>query len=49
MLFRSIAFNETGEHLPVACTRVRIVYRPDVNAYRGKQRLQLLVDYIEPV
>lgn len=45
----AIAFNQTGEHLPAACTRVRIVYRPDVNAYRGEQRLQLLVDYIEPV
>ncbi|MGH8282903.1 MAG: single-stranded-DNA-specific exonuclease RecJ [Gammaproteobacteria bacterium] len=45
----AIAFNETGEHLPADCRQVRIVYRPDVNEYRGERRLQLLVDHIEPV
>jgi len=45
----AIAFNESGEHLPPDCRQVRIVYRPDVNEYRGEQRLQLLVDSIEPV
>ncbi|MGH8413536.1 MAG: single-stranded-DNA-specific exonuclease RecJ [Gammaproteobacteria bacterium] len=45
----AIAFNETGEHLPAGCRQVRIVYRPDVNEYRGERRLQLLVDHIEPV
>ncbi|HET7651049.1 MAG TPA: single-stranded-DNA-specific exonuclease RecJ [Gammaproteobacteria bacterium] len=44
----AIAFRQTGDHLPVDCERVRIVYRPDVNEFRGEQRLQLLVDYIEP-
>lgn len=44
----AIAFRQTGEHLPADCERVRIVYRPDVNEYRGEQRLQLLVEYIEP-
>jgi single-stranded-DNA-specific exonuclease len=44
----AIAFRQTGEHLPADCARVRIVYRPDVNEFRGEQRLQLLVDYIEP-
>ncbi|MGB9429283.1 MAG: single-stranded-DNA-specific exonuclease RecJ [Gammaproteobacteria bacterium] len=45
----AIAFNQTDAHLPAACGQVRIVYRPDVNEYRGGRRLQLLVDYIEPV
>ncbi|MGH8402401.1 MAG: DHHA1 domain-containing protein, partial [Gammaproteobacteria bacterium] len=45
----AIAFNETGAHLPDDCRQVHIVYRPDVNEYRGERRLQLLVDHIEPV
>jgi len=45
----AIAFNESGEQLPPDCRQVRIVYRPDVNEYRGERRLQLLVDSIEPV
>ncbi|HEX6550846.1 MAG TPA: DHHA1 domain-containing protein, partial [Gammaproteobacteria bacterium] len=45
----AIAFRQTGEHLPADCERVRIVYRPDVNEFRGERRLQLLVVYIEPV
>jgi single-stranded-DNA-specific exonuclease len=45
----AIAFNQDGEHLPSECSLVRIVYRPDVNEYRGEQRLQLVVDAIEPV
>jgi single-stranded-DNA-specific exonuclease len=45
----AIAFRQTGEHLPADCERVRIVYRPDVNEFRGERRLQLLVEHIEPV
>ncbi len=45
----AIAFNQDGAQLPPGCTQVRIVYRPDINEYRGEQRLQLLVDAIEPV
>ena len=44
----AIAFRQTGEHLPADCERVRIVYRPDVNEFRGERRLQLLVEHIEP-
>lgn len=44
----AIAFRQTGEHLPADCEQVRIVYRPDVNEYRGERRLQLLVEHIEP-
>lgn len=45
---QAIAFRQTGEHLPPGCGRIRVVYRPDVNEYRGEQSLQLLVDHIEP-
>jgi len=45
----AIAFNQNGEHLPSDCRQVHIVYRPDINEYRGERRLQLLVDAIEPV
>lgn len=45
---QAIAFRQTGDQLPADCERVRLVYRPDVNEYRGEQSLQLLVDYIEP-
>jgi single-stranded-DNA-specific exonuclease len=44
-----IAFGQTGEHIPAACQRVRIAFKPDVNEYRGERRLQLLVEYIEPL
>jgi single-stranded-DNA-specific exonuclease len=45
----AIAFGQTGENIPAACAWVRIAYRPDVNEYRGERRLQLLVEFIEPV
>lgn len=45
----AIAFHPVGEHLPADCRHARLVYRPEVNAYRGKNRLQLLVEHIEPV
>jgi single-stranded-DNA-specific exonuclease len=45
----AIAFGQTGEHIPAGCQRVRIAFRPDVNEYRGERRLQLLVEYIEPL
>jgi len=44
----AIAFGQTGEQLPADCCRVHIVYRPDVNEYRGERRLQLLIEHIEP-
>jgi single-stranded-DNA-specific exonuclease len=44
-----IAFGQTGEHIPATCQRVRIAFKPDVNEYRGERRLQLLVEYIEPL
>ncbi|HEV2111410.1 MAG TPA: single-stranded-DNA-specific exonuclease RecJ [Gammaproteobacteria bacterium] len=44
----AIAFGQTGDHIPPACHRVRIAYKPDVNEYRGERRLQLLIEHIEP-
>jgi single-stranded-DNA-specific exonuclease len=44
-----IAFGQTGEDIPAACQRVRIAFKPDVNEYRGERKLQLLVEYIEPL
>jgi single-stranded-DNA-specific exonuclease len=45
----AIAFGQTGEHIPAGAQRLRIAFRPDVNEYRGERRLQLLVEYIEPL
>jgi single-stranded-DNA-specific exonuclease len=45
----AIAFGQTGENIPASCQRVRIAFKPDVNEYRGERRLQLLVEYIEPL
>ncbi|MDE1887997.1 MAG: single-stranded-DNA-specific exonuclease RecJ [Gammaproteobacteria bacterium] len=45
----AIAFHPVGEHLPPDCRRACVVYRPEVNAWHGESRLQLLVEYIEPV
>jgi len=42
----AIAFNTPA--LPAACTRVRLAYRLDVNAYRGIESAQLVVEYIDP-
>ena len=47
--YEAIAFGQTGEHIPAACAKVRIAYKPDVNEYRGERRLQLLVEHIEPL
>lgn len=44
-----IAFN-TGPEVPdYTRTGVRVVYKPDANAFRGRTNLQLLVDYLEPL
>ncbi len=41
----AIAFNTAP--LPDGCGRARMVYRLDVNAYRGMESAQLVVEYIE--
>jgi len=45
----AIAFGQTGAHIPAACKRVRVAFKPDVNEYMGERRLQLLVEHIEPL
>jgi single-stranded-DNA-specific exonuclease len=46
--FDAIAFNFKGadddQELP--CGDVRLVYRLDINEYKGERRLQLLVDHV---
>jgi single-stranded-DNA-specific exonuclease len=45
----AIAFN-TGPEVPdYTRTGARVVYKPDLNTFRGRTNLQLLVDYLEPL
>ena len=45
----AIAFNIDPMSWPnPAIQRLRVVYKLDINEYRGQQSLQLLVDYFEP-
>jgi single-stranded-DNA-specific exonuclease len=48
--FDAIAFNFKGadEDPPLPGGDVRLVYRLDINEYRGERRLQLLVDHVLP-
>ena len=45
----AIAFNRTDAHWPAGVRAVTLAYRLDVNAYRGRHSLQLVVDHLEPV
>lgn len=45
----AIAFNHTDEEWPGGVRRVVLVYRLDVNHYRGRRSLQLMVEHVEPV
>lgn len=45
----AIAFRQNGDALPADCRQLRIVYRPEVHEFQGERRLQLLVEYLEPV
>ncbi len=42
-----IAFNVDTRQWPRETRRVRLAYKLDINLYRGRQSLQLLVDYLE--
>jgi single-stranded-DNA-specific exonuclease len=46
--FDAIAFNYKGadENPPLPAGDVRLVYRLDINEYKGERRLQLLVDHV---
>jgi len=45
--YSAIAFNKTDEDLPEGDEDIHIVYRLDVNEFRGKRNLQLIVQHIE--
>jgi single-stranded-DNA-specific exonuclease len=45
--FDAIAFN-TPTEAGVAGARSRLVYRLDVNEWRGNRRVQLIVEHMEP-
>lgn len=48
--FDAIAFNVNLDQWPNhRCRRVYIVYQLDVNIYRERKRLQLLIEHIEPI
>nr|VFK42920.1 MAG: single-stranded-DNA-specific exonuclease [Candidatus Kentron sp. SD]VFK48625.1 MAG: single-stranded-DNA-specific exonuclease [Candidatus Kentron sp. SD]VFK80668.1 MAG: single-stranded-DNA-specific exonuclease [Candidatus Kentron sp. SD] len=44
----AIAFNTSDDDWPEGTSRARVVYRLDVNAFRGSKNAQLVVEYIEP-
>ena len=44
-----IDFNIDTEQWPTTATRVRCVYRLDINQFRGRESLQLLVQYMQPI
>ena len=47
--YAAIAFNKTDKDLPSGDDNIRVVYRLDVNEFRGKRSLQLIVQHIEAV
>ena len=47
--YDAIAFNMTDDDLPAGVNDIRAVYRLDVNEFRGKRNLQLVIVHIEAV
>ena len=47
--YSAIAFNKTDDDLPEGDENIHIVFRLDVNEFRGKRSLQLIVQHIEAV
>jgi single-stranded-DNA-specific exonuclease len=45
--YDAIAFNKTDADLPAGDDDIHIVYRLDVNEFRGNRKLQLIVQHIE--
>ena len=45
----AIAFNVDLDSWPSSASRARVVYKLDVNEFRGNRTLQLLVEYLEPL
>lgn len=46
LVLEAIAFNAQPEWLKGVPARVRLVYKLDINEFRGEQKLQLLTDYL---
>lgn len=44
----AIAFNKTEEHLGANTDKVHAVYKLDVNEFRNRKSVQLLIEYLEP-
>ncbi|CAI8348490.1 MAG: Single-stranded-DNA-specific exonuclease RecJ [Cellvibrionales bacterium UBA7375] len=44
-----IYFNIDSEQWPTTRTRVRCVYRLDINEFRGRESLQMIIQYMEPL
>ena len=44
-----IYFNIDPEQWPATTTRVLCVYRLDINEFRGRESLQLLIQYMQPI
>jgi single-stranded-DNA-specific exonuclease len=50
MAVDAVMFNVPAESSGTGpVSRIRLVYRLDVNDYRGQQQLQLMVEYFEPL
>lgn len=48
--YDAIAFYVDTQQWPDhRCQQLKVVYKPDINEYLGQRRLQLLIDYLEPV
>lgn len=49
-LLDAIAFNVDIQQWPNhRCEKIHVAYRLDINEYRGKQNLQLIIEHLEPV
>jgi single-stranded-DNA-specific exonuclease len=44
-----IYFNIDSQIWPSTATKARCVYRLDINEFRGRENLQLLIQYMEPI
>ena len=44
-----IYFNVDSQLWPTTATKVRCVYRLDINEFRGRESVQLLVQYMQPI
>ena len=45
----AIAFNVDLDDWPSAASQVKVAYKLDINEFKGRVSLQLLVDYLQPV